>query len=118
MGKAAKILPIRSPTPSSAVDPLVALHGIEQKLKGVTEEVQALRYAILAQDNAPKDTFALLAQNSNEFLTVEEMAKLLNVKDRTIYGLPKQGLPAHRIGRELRFDPLEVADWLRKRQQG
>ncbi len=117
MGKAAKVLPIRSPTPSSAVDPLVALHAIERKLKGVTEEVQALRYALLAQDNAPKDTFALLAQDSNQFLPVEEMARLLKVKDRVIYGLPKQGLPAHKIGRELRFDPLEVSAWLKKRQR-
>ncbi len=118
MGKAAKILPIGSPTPSVPLDPLVALHAIERKLRDITEEVQALRYAFLAQDNAPKDTFALLAQDSNQFLTVEEMARLLKVKDRTIYGLPKQGLPAHKIGRELRFDPLEVADWLRKKQQG
>ncbi len=117
MNRAAKVLPIRSPTPSSAVDPLVALHAIERKLKGVTDEVQALRYTILAQDNAPKDTFALLAQDSNQFLTVEEMARMLKVERRTIYALPKQGLPAHKIGRELRFDPLEVASWLKKRQK-
>jgi excisionase family DNA binding protein len=95
----------------------VALHAIERKLKDITEEVQALRYSLLAQDNAPKDTFALLAQDSNQFLTVEEMARLLNVKDRIIYGLPKQGLPAHKVGKELRFDPLEVAEWLKKRQK-
>ena len=101
---------------SSPADYAVALHAIERELKAVLENVEALRYTILTQDG-PKNLFALLAQNSNEFLTVEEMARLLKVRDRVIYGLPKQGLPVHKVGKELRFDPLEVAAWLKKRQK-
>ena len=105
------------PTYSGPVDYAVALHVIERKVKAALEEMEALRYAILAQDSGPENLFVDLASNGHQFITVKELAEILKVDPRTVYSLPKQGLPAHKIGKELRFDPLEVAAWLKKRQQ-
>lgn len=42
-------------------------------------------------------------------LDAEETARLLNVKKSMVYNLAKTGrLPAHRVGRYLRFSPQEV----------
>ena len=113
----AEIIPIgRQPT-SPYPDFPVALHAIEQDLKAITEKVESLRYALLSQDKGPKDVFTLLSSGSHQFSTVQELATTLKVDRRTIYGLRNQGLPSHRVGRELRFDPLEVAGWLKKRQE-
>lgn len=98
-------------------DAVVALHVIERDLKMITERVGALRYAFLAQDTGPTDLFALLSRNACQFLTVQELATILKVDRRTVYGLRSQGLPSHKVGKELRFDPLEVASWLKKRSQ-
>lgn len=105
---------------SSLADHAVALNAIEQEIKAVLEKVETLRFAILTQDNSPKDLFTLLANSDNsdsKFLTVRKLSEVLGVDRRTVYGLRSQGLPSHRIGRELRFDPLEVSDWLKKREQ-
>lgn len=94
-----------------------ALHSAERDLKVIQEKLEALRYSLIAQDNGPTDLFTLLGGNACHFLSVEELAQILKVDSRTIYGLRSKGLTAHRVGKELRFDPLEVADWLRKQRQ-
>ncbi|MBI3757305.1 MAG: helix-turn-helix domain-containing protein [Deltaproteobacteria bacterium] len=48
---------------------------------------------------------------------MDELAGIFKVDRRTVYGLRSQGLPSRRVGKELRFDPLEVAAWLKKRQR-
>lgn len=106
------------PAASGLAECAVELHSIEQGLKALQEKVEALRYALLTQDHGATDLFALLAGNVRRFLTVEELAEVLQVDRRTVYGLRSKGLPFHRVGKELRFDPLEVADWLKKRQRG
>lgn len=106
------------PAASGLAECAVELHSIESDLKALQERLEALRYALLTQDNGATDLFALLAGNARRFLTVEELAEVLQVDRRTIYGLRSKGLPFHRVGKELRFDPLEVAEWLKKRQRG
>lgn len=106
----------RPPYPSSK-EYAVVLHTIEQDLKALTEKVEAMRYALLRQASDPHDLFAVLAAQSPQFLRVEELGEVLQVDRRTVYGLRRQGLPSHRVGKELRFDPLEVAAWLKQRQQ-
>lgn len=56
-------------------------------------------------------------ESREEALNVREVAELLGVSDKHIYGLAARGkLPAFRIGKAIRFDPQDVADWLRKRK--
>jgi len=50
-------------------------------------------------------------------LTVQQVAELLGVSDKHIYELAADGaLPAFRVGRAIRFDPQDLADWLRKKK--
>lgn len=109
----AKDLPAVSDPAGYAVE----LHSIERDLKAMQEKLEALRYSLFTRDNGSTDLLALLAGNTHRFLTVEELAEILKVGRRTIYGMRSKGLPSHRVGKELRFDPLEIADWLKKRQR-
>ena len=109
-----------SPPPATSAgndDYAVTLYSIEREIKAVLEKVEVLKFAILARDKGPEDLFAALAHNQQQFLTVEELARIFQVDRRTVYGLRSQGLPSRRVGKELRFDPLEVAAWLKKRQR-
>ena len=109
-----------SPPPGTAAgkdDYAVTLYTIEREIKAVLEKVEGLKFAVLARDNGPEDLFGALAHNLQQFLTVDELAGIFKVDRRTVYGLRSQGLPSRRVGKELRFDPLEVAAWLKKRQR-
>jgi excisionase family DNA binding protein len=47
-------------------------------------------------------------------LTAEQLAKLLNISEITVYKQAKAGrIPSFRIGTCVRFDPKAVAEWLR-----
>ena len=49
-------------------------------------------------------------------LTAEQLAKLLNVSEITVYKQAKAGrIPSFRIGTCVRFDPRVLAGWLRER---
>jgi excisionase family DNA binding protein len=55
------------------------------------------------------------------WLTLEETAKYLKVGKTTLYNLAREGsIPAHKIGREWRFDAEEIDTWLKsaKRHSG
>jgi excisionase family DNA binding protein len=50
----------------------------------------------------------------NRALSVSELAALLNLNERTIRDKVKQGqIPYFRIGMTIRFDPKQLASWLR-----
>ena len=56
-------------------------------------------------------------ERREEALNVRQVAELLGVSAKHIYELAAQGkLPAFRVGKAVRFDPQDVADWLRKRK--
>lgn len=65
-----------------------------------------------------KDTWdeARQASTDPEVLTADECAGLLRVKStKTVTNyIAERGLPAHRLGQELRFRRSEVLDWLSK----
>lgn len=52
-----------------------------------------------------------------KFLTIEELADMLQVTRATIYNLKNKGLPFIKFGKNIRFDQDEVIDWI-KRGQG
>ena len=52
-----------------------------------------------------------------KFLTVEDVAEMLQVTRTTIYNLKKQGLPFIKLGKNIRFDQDEVIDWVRSNRQ-
>lgn len=49
-----------------------------------------------------------------EWLTIQEAAKYLKMGKSTVYKLVAEGrLPAHKAGREWRFDAAEIDEWLK-----
>lgn len=48
-----------------------------------------------------------------KFLTVEQVAEMLQVTRTTIYNLKKQGLPFLKLGKNIRFDQEEVVHWVK-----
>lgn len=48
-----------------------------------------------------------------KFLTVEDVAEMLQVTRTTIYNLKKKGLPFIKIGKNIRFDRDEVIAWVK-----
>lgn len=51
-----------------------------------------------------------------DVLTTDRVAEMLNVHPKTVAKLvTRDGLPAHRLGREYRFNRTEVLDWLEAR---
>jgi len=52
-------------------------------------------------------------------LTVKDVAKLLNVNEKTIYRWLKQGtLPAYQVGNQYRFNKSELLEWATSKQIG
>lgn len=49
--------------------------------------------------------------------TVDEVAAFLRCTVRHVHNLARSGLPHLYVGRLLRFDPLEVRDYLLKRRR-
>jgi len=52
-----------------------------------------------------------------KFLTIEQVAEMLQVTRTTIYNLKKKGLPFIKIGKNIRFDQEEVVNWIKEKQQ-
>lgn len=52
-------------------------------------------------------------------MTSAELCKLINLHPVTLREWTRAGrIPAYRIGREWRYDPAKVADWLDEREVG
>ena len=47
-----------------------------------------------------------------KFLTIEDVADMLQVTRTTIYNLKKKGLPFIKLGKNIRFSQEEVVDWV------
>lgn len=48
-----------------------------------------------------------------KFLTVEDVAEMLQVTRTTIYNLKKKGLPFIKLGKNIRFDQEQVVEWVK-----
>lgn len=56
-------------------------------------------------------------EKAEHALTVPEVSRLLSVSQRTIYQYAASGrIPALKIGSAIRFDPHELARWIRQRE--
>jgi len=52
--------------------------------------------------------------NSEQWVSVEQIAQHLNVKPDTVYKwLERKDMPAHKVGRLWRFKITEIDDWVR-----
>ena len=47
-----------------------------------------------------------------KFLTIEDVADMLQVTRTTVYNLKKKGLPFIKIGKNIRFSQEEVINWV------
>lgn len=47
-----------------------------------------------------------------KFLTIDDVAEMLQVTRTTIYNLKKKGLPFIKLGKNIRFHQDEVVDWV------
>src|SRR5215470_2385917 len=64
-------------------------------------------------------TLIEILEGRKEALDVHQMAELLKVSEQHVYELAADGsLPSFRVGKAVRFDPQDIADWLRKKKQG
>lgn len=62
-------------------------------------------------------TLIQLLESRKKALTVHEVAELLGVSDKHIYEMTADGtVPAFYVGRSVRLDPQDIADWLRKKR--
>lgn len=53
-----------------------------------------------------------------KFLTVDDVAEMLQVARSTIYNLKKQGMPFIKLGKNIRFDQEEVINWVKTNNRG
>ncbi|WP_037372701.1 helix-turn-helix domain-containing protein [Anaerovorax odorimutans] len=51
-----------------------------------------------------------------KFLTIQDLAEMLQVTRTTIYNLKKKGLPFIKLGKNIRFNQDEVIEWIMKNQ--
>ena len=55
----------------------------------------------------------------DRMLSVRELSAVMGISGKQVYALAGRGaIPHYRIGRAVRFDPMEVAEWLRERSCG
>jgi excisionase family DNA binding protein len=47
-----------------------------------------------------------------KFLTIEQVAEMLQVTRMTIYNLQKKGLPFIKLGKNVRFDKDDIIEWV------
>ena len=63
------------------------------------------------------DNVVTMMKRRPGMITATEAAQLTGLARRTIYALAEQGrIPHYRIGSALRFDPVELAEWLERQK--
>jgi excisionase family DNA binding protein len=61
----------------------------------------------------PRDVFERLAA-CRGFLTARDVAKMLAISEKTVYSyVSRNMIPHYKIEANVRFRPLELAEWLR-----
>lgn len=51
-----------------------------------------------------------------KYLTIEQVAEMLQVTRMTIYNLQSKGLPFIKLGRSVRFDKDDVIEWMNSKK--
>ena len=69
----------------------------------------------ITHDCSPSETLFWEAKSMDtNWLTVQEAAKYLKLGRSTVYRLVHEGkLPAHKFGRQWRFDAAELDEWMK-----
>lgn len=53
----------------------------------------------------------------NGYLTVEQLSKILNIKQATLYvWVSTRKIPAHKIEKLIRFSRVEIDDWIKTKK--
>jgi len=56
-------------------------------------------------------------ENANRLISVDDVSQRLGVKIKTVYGwVHARRIPFVKVGRLVRFDLIDVNDWLRQRK--
>jgi excisionase family DNA binding protein len=53
---------------------------------------------------------------ADELMSISDVGELLKISDKTVAKLIKKGLPAHGVGRQLRFFRHEVLAWVAEQE--
>jgi excisionase family DNA binding protein len=62
-------------------------------------------------------TLIELLESKDEALNVQQVAELLGISKKKVYQMAATGkLPSFRIGKAVRFDAQDLAEWLRKKK--
>ena len=62
-------------------------------------------------------TLIQILESREEALNVTQVAELLGISEKKVYHLAAAGvLPSFRVGKAVRFDPQDLADWLRRKK--
>jgi excisionase family DNA binding protein len=62
-------------------------------------------------------TLIEILEDRKEALNVAQVAELLGISEKKVYHSVAAGLlPAFRVGKAIRFDPQNLADWLREKK--
>jgi len=62
-------------------------------------------------------TLIEILESRQEALNVAQVAELLGISEKKVYHLAATGeLPSFRVGKAIRFDPQDLADWLRRKK--
>jgi excisionase family DNA binding protein len=68
---------------------------------------------------ASKQPIGLDQHELEPLLDVDDLTRLLKLPRKSVYRLVEEDdLPTLRVGRRLRFDPVEVREWLAARRNG
>jgi excisionase family DNA binding protein len=51
-----------------------------------------------------------------KYLTIEQVAEMLQVTRMTIYNLQNKGLPFIKLGKSVRFDKDDVIEWVNSKK--
>jgi excisionase family DNA binding protein len=88
---------------------------------GSSERVEVIRITS-ARFAACKEARPMITTNEppttlTPLMTVREAADVLRISERTLWSLTNAGeLPSVRVGRSVRYDPIDVATWIASRK--
>lgn len=92
----------------------------EDEVLEIAKRVLGVKSACDEPEGSEPEGSKLCCERLDDVLTLEEVASMLRVGSRAIYGWMKEGLPYYRLGngknRPIRFFEGEVVSWIKRQR--